>query len=167
MPIRPFAPFVRRLTTVLVVTSAVLGSACRSSSDEGAAQPGEQTERGAGDGAANSAIPKLPRFGDAADRDSGPPLVVERAGGALLLTVNARSGDQINALLPPFIKTTNGRRLDFGGSAVTADSAYFIGAVTARVADSLLPLTGTLHTSYCRAGENLCRSAQRAVQINQ
>lgn len=163
MPIHQFAPIVRRLTTVLVVTSAVLGGACRASSDEGAAG---QVERGVGDGVVSSAIPKLPRFGDAADRDSGPPLMLERATGAVLLTVDARSGDQINALLPPFIKTTNGRRLDFGGSAVTADSAYFIGAVTVRVADSLLPLTGTLHTSYCRAGENLCRSAQRAVQIN-
>jgi len=115
--------------------------------------------------AVSSALPKLPQFGDPSAVDSGPPLAVQRVANGARLLVDPRPGDQINALLPPFIQTDDGRRLQFEGPAVTEDSAYFVGAVTALVADSLLPLRGTLHTSYCKAGERLCRSAKRPVQI--
>jgi len=74
-------------------------------------------------------------------------------------------GDRINALQPPVLQTTDGRRLEFRGSAVTTDSAYFVGEVVLPLGEEALPLEGTLITSYCRAGEKLCRTAKRAVRV--
>jgi hypothetical protein len=68
-------------------------------------------------------------------------------------------------LQPPVIQTANGQRLLFAGSAVTADSSYFVGDVTLTLSQDALPLEGTLTTSYCRKGENLCRSAKRLVVV--
>lgn len=151
------------LTFAAVLTAGVAG--CAPSSDQPAPSTADTTAAST-DGKVSSALPRLPRFGDPAAVDSGPPLAVQHTATGARLEVNPRPGDQINALLPPFIETDDGRRLQFEGPAVTEDSAYFVGAVTTLVADSLLPLRGTLHTSYCKAGERLCRSAKRAVQVD-
>lgn len=106
-----------------------------------------------------------PRMRDADDgRD--PQLVDAVVGDSVRLEVIVQPGDQINAFQPPVLTTDDGRRLLFGGSAITADSAYFVGSVTASVAQTALPLRGRLVTSYCRAGEKLCRSATRDVVID-
>lgn len=153
------------LPAQLALIAGAAMTACQSGRDQAAEV--DASQKGAERTAATSALPGLPNFSNAARPDSGPPLVITRDDGGLLLAVDARNGDQINALLPPYLETADGRRLHFGASALTEDSAYFIGQVTARVGDSLLPLHGTLHTSYCRAGENLCRSAKRAVRVDQ
>jgi hypothetical protein len=111
-----------------------------------------------------SAIPTLPRVGPAAP-DSGPGVRVERTGTARRLVMEPAPGDQINALQPPYVAQANGARLQFSGPDITADSAYFVGEVSADVPAALLPLRGTLTTSYCKAGEQLCRTATRAIDV--
>jgi hypothetical protein len=111
-----------------------------------------------------SAIPTLPKLGPV-ENDSGPAVRLDSAPGVLRLVMVPRPGDQINALQPPVLQTTDGRHLEFRGSAVTKDSAYFVGDVTSELAPNALPLDGTLITSYCRLGEKLCRTAKRAVSF--
>lgn len=111
-----------------------------------------------------SAIPALPQVGPV-ENDSGPAVRLDTTAAGLRLVMVPRPGDQINALQPPVLETTDGRRLDFRGPAVTADSAYFVGDVVSDLAPGALPLEGNLTTSYCRAGEKLCRTAQRVVRF--
>lgn len=111
-----------------------------------------------------SAIPTLPKVGPV-ENDSGPTVRLDTAAGKPRLVMVPRPGDQINALQPPVLNTTDGRRLDFRGPAVTKDSAYFVGDVVSELAPGALPLEGTLVTSYCRLGEKLCRTAKRAVSF--
>lgn len=158
------SPTSRRWSLTFASLLTAIGAGCAPSSDQPAPSTADTTAAST-DGQVSSALPRLPKFGDPTAVDSGPPLAVQRTTTGARLAVNPRPGDQINALLPPFIETDDGRRLQFEGPAVTEDSAYFVGAVTTLVADSLLPLRGTLHTSYCKAGERLCRSARRAVQV--
>jgi hypothetical protein len=113
-----------------------------------------------------SAIPTLPKVGPV-DVDSGPPVRFDRTAAGVRLVMDPAPGDQINALQPPVLQTTDGRRLAFRGSTVTSDSAYFTGDVTLDLAAAVLPLEGTLLTSYCRAGEKLCRTAKRAVRVGE
>lgn len=147
----------------LLFAGAGLATACQSGGDRMAStgQAVSETAEAVG----GSVLPRLPLLADAAKPDSGPPLVVRREGHGMRLTVDARDGDQIKALQPPYLEMSDGRRLAFEGPAVTDDSAYFVGPVSAHVGDSVLPLRGTLHTSYCRAGEHLCRSAKRTVHV--
>lgn len=135
----------------------------------GACSPSSQDAAPVSDSAATpvvSAIPELPTFAPAAP-DSGPPVRIERHDGQVRVVMDPAAGDQINALQPPVIETANGQRLLFAGSAVTKDSAYFVGDVVLALEPTQLPLSGTLTTSYCRKGENLCRSAKRLVAVPQ
>ncbi|GAB1343003.1 hypothetical protein MASR1M101_21300 [Gemmatimonas sp.] len=111
-----------------------------------------------------SAIPTLPKVGPA-EIDSGPPVKLDTTAAALRLVMNPHPGDQISALQPPFLQTRNGRRLEFRGSAVTKDSLYFVGDVVLPLPADVVTLDGTLTTSYCRAGEKVCRTASRVVSI--
>ena len=111
-----------------------------------------------------SAIPTLPKVGPT-EVDSGPPVKLDTTAAALRLVMDPHPGDQISALQPPFLQTSNGRRLEFRGSAVTKDSLYFVGDVVVALNADALPLDGTLTTSYCRAGEKVCRTASRVVSI--
>jgi hypothetical protein len=111
-----------------------------------------------------SALPRLPSVGPV-EIDSGPAVRVEARANAVRLVMVPNPGDQINALQPPALHMTTGRRILFGASAVTGDSAYFVGDVTATLPDSARPVEGTLTTSYCRAGEKLCRIAKRTVRV--
>lgn len=114
--------------------------------------------------AAISAIPTLPKLGPV-EPDSGPPVRFDSTAQGARLVMDPAPGDRINALQPPVLHTTDGRRLEFRGSAVTTDSAYFVGEVVLPLGEAVLPLVGTLITSYCRAGEKLCRTAKRAVRV--
>ncbi|AMW03799.1 hypothetical protein [Gemmatimonas phototrophica] len=109
-----------------------------------------------------SALPTLPKFGDVVP-DSGPPVQQVRSAAGVRLVMDPAPGDQINALQPPVLVLANGQRLLFAGSAVTKDSAYFVGEVALSVPAATLPLRGELTTSYCRKGENLCRTAKRQI----
>lgn len=111
-----------------------------------------------------SAIPALPRLGPT-EVDSGPGVKQERSANGVRLVMDPNPGDQINALQPPVIEAANGKRVLFAGTAITKDSLYFVGDVTAEIPAAELPLEGTLTTSYCRKGENLCRSARRQVVV--
>lgn len=144
-----------RLIPIFVV--AVTLSAC-ADQRESAVQAVDSTAP------AMSAIPTLPKVGPA-DVDSGPPVKLDTSAAALRLVMDPKPGDQISALQPPFLQTTNGRRLEFRGSAVTKDSLYFVGDVVLALDADTLPLDGTLTTSYCRAGEKVCRTASRTVSI--
>jgi hypothetical protein len=110
------------------------------------------------------ALPSLPRVGPV-EVDSGPRVKQERSPEGVRLVMDPNPGDQINALQPPVLDAANGKRVRFAGTTITRDSLYFVGDVTAAVPLADLPLEGTLTTSYCRQGENLCRSARRQVQI--
>lgn len=111
-----------------------------------------------------SAIPTLPKVGRV-ETDSGPPVRFDSTAPRARLVMDPKPGDQINALQPPVLQTIDGRRLMFGGSAVTKDSAYFVGDVVLMLEADALPIEGTLITSYCRAGEKLCRTARREVRF--
>ncbi len=99
------------------------------------------------------------------ETDSGPPVRLVLTDTARRLVMDPKPGDQINALQPPVLQTTDGRRLEFRGPAVTKDSAYFVGDVVLELEEGAIPLEGTLTTSYCRAGEKLCRTAKRTVRF--
>ncbi|WP_439642702.1 hypothetical protein [Gemmatimonas sp.] len=141
----------------ILIVCTLLCAACSKPSPEVAAADSTTAP-------AISAIPTLPKFARQAP-DSGPPYRVERLQVGAKLVMDPAPGDQINALQPPVIQTANGQRLLFAGSAVTADSSYFVGDVTLTLSQDALPLEGTLTTSYCRKGENLCRSAKRLVVV--
>lgn len=144
------------MRTIAVLTVACL-AACTSQ---------REAEAPAADSTAPaiSAIPTLPKVGPV-ETDSGPPVRLDSTAQGTRLVMDPKPGDQINALQPPVLQTSDGRRLQFEGSAVTKDSAYFVGDVVLRLEASALPLEGTLTTSYCRAGEKLCRTAKREIRF--
>jgi hypothetical protein len=142
----------------LAALAAVTLAACSPSREPGA-QATDSTAP------AISAIPTLPKLGPV-EVDSGPPVRIDRTPSGVRLVMVPKPGDQINALQPPVLQTTNGRRLELRGSAVTGDSAYYTDDVVLALDTGALPLEGTLTTSYCRAGESLCRIAKRDVRVN-
>ena len=151
---------VAHMRMLAVLTIGAL-AACSSSRE-----PAANAEAHAADSTAPamSALPTLPKVGPV-ETDSGPPVRLDSAEQGTRLVMDPKPGDQINALQPPVLQTTDGRRLEFRGSAVTTDSAYFVGDVVLPLEGTALPLEGTLTISYCRAGEKLCRTAKRAVRI--
>jgi hypothetical protein len=80
-------------------------------------------------------------------------------------TIAVEPGARVNALLPPVIEGTDGRRFVLRAPTVTEDSAYFMERASVAIARSALPIRGTLRTSFCRSDERLCRSAERAVLL--
>ena len=148
----------RHMVAVLAIGAL---AACSSSRE-----PAATAEANAADSTAPalSAIPTLPKVGPV-ETDSGPPVRLDSTAQGARLVMDPKPGDQINALQPPVLQTTDGRRLAFGGSAVTKDSAYFVGDVVLTLEAGALPIEGTLITSYCRAGEKLCRTARREVRF--
>lgn len=104
---------------------------------------------------------------DVAASDLGPNVRVDFRTDSVRLVIDAAPGDQINALQPPVLELPSGQRLSFQGSAITPDSAYFVGDVVLMLPRSNVPAEAKLHTSYCRAGERLCRSVSRTVRITE
>jgi hypothetical protein len=112
-----------------------------------------------------SVLPQLPQISTEL-RDVVPP-DLELAFGvdSVRLTISVEPGARVNALLPPVIEGTDGRRFLLRAPTVTADSAYFVERASVTVARSALPIRGTLRTSFCRSDERLCRSAERDVVL--
>ncbi|BAH37167.1 MAG TPA: hypothetical protein DGD08_00065 [Gemmatimonas aurantiaca] len=151
---------------VAVVVAAALSVAACGAGETSASSRGTDTAAGAGLlGAAMSGV--RPDGRDAAVSDSGPNVRVEFRTDSVRLVMDAAIGDQINALQPPVLELPDGRRLSFQGSEITPDSAYFVGDVALMLPRSGAPSEATLHTSYCRSGERLCRSVSRTVRITE
>ena len=143
--------------TLGILAAILLTSACSDTPSDKSAREEEQSTE-----SVVSALPTLPKFGNVVP-DSGPPVQQVRSEAGVRLVMDPAPGDQINALQPPVLVLANGQRLLFAGSAVTKDSAYFVGEVALSVPAATLPLRGELTTSYCRKGENLCRTAKRQI----
>lgn len=112
-----------------------------------------------------SALPTLPQL-PAELRDVEAPSVTLLFGAdSARIVIDVEAGAQINALLPPVIETTDGRRFTLRALQVTDDSAYFVDPASVTVARTAFPIRGVLRTSFCRREERLCRSAQRDVQL--
>jgi hypothetical protein len=139
----------------IIIALTLLCSACSAPSPEVAVADSTSAP-------AVSAIPALPKFGTVVP-DSGPPVRQVRTDTGVRLLMDPAPGDQINALQPPVLVLKNGQRLLFAGLAVTSDSAYFVGEVALALPAATPPIRGELTTSYCRKGENLCRTAKRQI----
>lgn len=112
-----------------------------------------------------SVLPQLPQLSKEL-RDVVPPdLDLTFATDSVRLTISVEPGARVNALLPPVIEGNDGRRFLLRAPTVTEDSAYFVERASVTVARSALPIRGTLRTSFCRSDERLCRSAERAVLL--
>ena len=163
---------IRRFSPVVLAVLAFAGTACdadRSSGDAGGGATPDVATTGAASGAGEGigAALRGSTRGDAPEHDLGPDVRADFHGDSVILTVLASPGDQINALQPPVLEMTDGARHVFAGHGITPDSAYFTGAVSLVLPRTVVPLTATLLTSYCRAGERLCRSASRPVRIQE
>lgn len=112
-----------------------------------------------------SVLPQLPQLSKEL-RDVVPPdLDLDFGADSVRLTISVEPGAKVNALLPPVIEGTDGRRFLLRAPTVTEDSAYFVERASVIIARSALPIRGTLRTSFCRSDERLCRSAERAVLL--
>lgn len=112
-----------------------------------------------------SVLPQLPQLSKEL-RDVVPPdLDLAFGTDSVRLTISVEPGARVNALLPPVIDGTDGRRFLLRAPTVTEDSAYFVERASVTVARSALPIRGTLRTSFCRSDERLCRSAEREVVL--
>jgi len=112
-----------------------------------------------------SVLPQLPQLSKEL-RDVVPPdLDLAFGADSVQLTISVEPGARVNALLPPVIEGTDGRRFLLRAPTVTEDSAYFVERASVTVARSALPIRGTLRTSFCRSDERLCRSAERDVLL--
>ncbi|WP_337170150.1 hypothetical protein [Gemmatimonas aurantiaca] len=162
----------RRFSSAFLAVLAFAGTACdsgRASGDAARSATPDGVATDAASGASEGIGAALRGFtrGAASERDLGPDIRVNFRGDSVILTVLASPGDQINALQPPVLEMTDGARHAFVGHGITPDSAYFTGEVSLVLPRTLVPLTATLLTSYCRAGEQLCRSASRPVRIQE
>jgi hypothetical protein len=112
-----------------------------------------------------SVLPPLPQL-STERRDVVPPdLDLAFGADSVRLTISVEPGAKVNALLPPVIEGTDGRRFLLRAPTVTEDSAYFVERASVTIARSALPIRGTLRTSFCRCDERLCRSTERAVLL--
>ncbi len=112
-----------------------------------------------------SVLPQLPQLSTEL-RDVVPPdLDLAFGTDSVRLTISVEPGARVNALLPPVIEGSDGRRFLLRAPTVTEDSAYFVERASVTVARSALPIRGTLRTSFCRSDERLCRSAERDVVL--
>ena len=156
------------LTLSLLVVSGCAAPGEDSARPDGPAENAGATADGGLPGSAGigSALRGVrPEGRDVAVNDSGPNVRVEHTADSLRLVMDAAAGDQINALQPPVLELRDGSRLTFVGGALTPDSAYFVGDVELMLPRQVAPAKATLHTSYCRAGERLCRSVSREVLL--
>ena len=58
-----------------------------------------------------------------------PRVRLDSAAQGRQLVMTPKPGDQIDTLQPTVLQTTDGRRLELRGPAVTTDRTYFVGAV--------------------------------------
>jgi len=112
-----------------------------------------------------SVLPQLPQMSKELREVVPPDLDLAFGADSVRLTISVEPGARVNALLPPVLEGTDGRRFLLLAPTVTEDSAYFVERASVLVARSALPIRGTLRTSFCRSDERLCRSAERAVLL--
>ncbi len=155
----------RRLAAALTVVGVVAVAACASGDSAEAGKTANSAPAADAGLLGNAMSGVRPDGRDDAANDSGPDVRVELRPDSVRLVMDAKVGDQINALQPPVLELPGGSRLSFRGTATTPDSAYFVGDVVLMLSRATAPTEATLHTSYCRAGERLCRSVSRTVQI--
>ncbi len=112
-----------------------------------------------------SVLPPLPQRSNALREVVPPDLELAFGADSVRLSITVEPGARVNALLPPVIEGTDGRRFLLRAPTVTEDSAYFVERASVTIARVALPIRGTLRTSFCRSDERLCRSAERAVLL--
>ncbi len=112
-----------------------------------------------------SSLPQLPQLSGELREVVAPDVDRTDVADSVRLTISVEPGARVNALLPPVIEASDGRRFILRAPTVTEDSAYFVEPASVTVARAELPIRGTLRTSFCRSDERLCRSAQRPVVI--
>ena len=112
-----------------------------------------------------SVLPQLPQLSTERREVVPPDLDLAFGTDSVRLTISVEPGARVNALLPPVIAATDGRRFLLRAPTVTEDSAYFVELASVTIARSALPIRGTLRTSFCRSDERLCRSAERDVLL--
>jgi hypothetical protein len=113
-----------------------------------------------------SALPTLPQLPADLREVEAPNVTLVFGADSARIVIAVEAGARINALLPPVIEATDGRRFTLRAPRVTDDSAYFVDPASVMVARSAFPIRGVLRTSFCRRDERLCRSAQRDVQLD-
>ena len=112
-----------------------------------------------------SVLPPLPQLSKELREVVPPDLDLAFDADSVRLTISVEPGARVNALLPPVLDAGDGRRFLLRAPTVTEDSAYFVERASVTIARSALPIRGTLRTSFCRSDERLCRSAERAVLL--
>ena len=112
-----------------------------------------------------SLLPPLPQLSKELREVVPPDLDLAFDADSVRLTISVEPGARVNALLPPVLDAGDGRRFLLRAPTVTEDSAYFVERASVTIARSALPIRGTLRTSFCRSDERLCRSAERAVLL--
>ncbi len=112
-----------------------------------------------------SALPPLPQLPPDLRPVVPPDLDLAFGADSVGVTISVEPGARVNALLPPVIEGTDGRRFVLRAPTVTEDSAYFVERASVMIARSALPIRGKLRTSFCRSDERLCRSAERDVVL--
>jgi len=112
-----------------------------------------------------TALPQLPQLAPDLRPVVPPDLDLAFGADSVRVMISVEPGARVNALLPPVIEGTDGRRFLLLAPTVTEDSAYFVERASVTVARSALPIRGTLRTSFCRSDERLCRSATRDVLL--
>ena len=112
-----------------------------------------------------SVLPQLPQMSKELREVVPPDLDLAFDADSVRLTISVEPGARVNALLPPVLDAGDGRRFLLRAPTVTEDSAYFVESASVTIARSALPIRGTLRTSFCRSDERLCRSAERAVLL--
>jgi hypothetical protein len=112
-----------------------------------------------------SVLPQLPQMSKELREVVPPDLDLAFGTDSVRLTISVEPGARVNALLPPVIAATDGRRFLLRAPTMTEDSAYFVERASVTVPRSALPIRGTLRTSFCRSDERLCRSAERDVLL--
>ena len=112
-----------------------------------------------------SALPHLPQLPPDLRPVVAPDVELAFGADSVRVMISVEPGARVNALLPPVIEGSDGRRFTLIAPTVTEDSAYFVERASVTVARSGLPIRGKLRTSFCRSDERLCRSAERDVVI--
>lgn len=113
----------------------------------------------------SSALPELPQLATELRPVVPPDVELVFSADSVRAMIAVEPGARVNALLPPVIEGTDGRRFVLRAPTVTEDSAYFVERASVTIARKALPIRGTLRTSFCRSDERLCRSAARDVVL--